>query len=82
MIPIPLSDSSDTSAMTSNSMIQSLEDQFLHWRQDMEKKHEKQERQMKELQESAEHRQHENDCLWAKVEKRHDIDERDAQDSG
>ena len=39
-IPIPVFDSSDTGAMTSNLVIQSPEEQFLHWRQDMEKKHE------------------------------------------
>ena len=54
VIPIPASSSSDTGAMTSNPEIQSLEDQFLHCRQDMEKKQEEQARQMKELQESAE----------------------------
>ena len=47
--PVPASNSSDTSAMTSNPVIQSLEDQFLYWRQDMEKKQEEQARQMKEL---------------------------------
>ena len=40
--PLSTSDSSDTVAMKSNPMIQSPEDQFLHWRQDMEKKQEKQ----------------------------------------
>ena len=63
-------------------MIKLLEDQFLHWRQDMEKKQEEQARQMKELQERAEHLQCENDRLQAQVEKRHDLDERDAQDGG
>ena len=46
----PTFDSSKAVAMLNNSMIQSLEDQFLHWRQDMEKKQEEQVRQMKELQ--------------------------------
>ena len=41
-VPIPTSNSSDAGAMTSNSVIQFFEDQFLHWRQDMEKKHEEQ----------------------------------------
>ena len=63
-------------------MIQLPEDQFLHWRQDMEKKQEEQARQMKEFQELAEQLQHENDRLRAKAEQRHDLDERDAQNSG
>ena len=74
-------DSSDTIAMTSNSMIQSPEDQFLHWFQDMEKKQEEQARQMRELQDRVEHLQHENNHLQAQVEKRHDLGERDMQDS-
>ena len=49
MIPLPTSDSSDTVTMSSNPVIQSPEDQFLHWRQDMEKKQEEQARQMREL---------------------------------
>ena len=81
-IPIPASDSSDTGAMTSNPMIQSPEDQILHWRQDMEKKQEEQARQIKELQERAKHLQHRNDRLGAQVEKRRDLDKRDVQDSG
>ena len=48
-VPSLVPDSSDISAMASNPMIQSPEDQFLHWRQDMEKKQEEQARQMKEL---------------------------------
>ena len=60
--------------MTRNLMIQLPEDQFLHWRQDMEKKQEEQARKMME--------QRENECLWPHIEKRHDIGERDVQDSG
>ena len=55
--------------MTSNLVIRLLEDQFLHWCQDMEKKQEEQVRRMKELQEHVEHPQSENDRLWAQVEK-------------
>ena len=54
-IPIPAFDSSDTGAMTRNPVLLLPEDQFLHWRQDMEKKQEEQARQMKELQERVEH---------------------------
>ena len=63
-------------------MIQSLEDQFLYWRQDMEKKREEQARKMRELQEHTELLQCENDCLQVQVEKRHDLCEGDAQDGG
>ena len=48
----------------------------------MEKKQNEQARQKKELQERAEHLQLENDRLLSQVEKRHDLDVRDAQDSG
>ena len=81
-ISIPASDSSDIGAMTSNLVIQSPEDQFLHWRQDMEKKQYEQVRQMKEFQEHAEHLQRENNHLQAQVEKRHDLDKRGMQNSG
>ena len=64
-VPLPTSDSSDTVAMLSNPVIQSPEDQFLHWFQDMEKKQEEQARQIKELQERVEHLQRENDPLRA-----------------
>ena len=37
MVPLPTSDSSDTVAISNNQVIQSPEDQFLHWSQDMEK---------------------------------------------
>ena len=62
-IHISTSDLSNTGAMTNNPLIQSPEDQFLHWRQDMEKKQEQQMKQMKELQNCAEHLQRENDHL-------------------
>ena len=48
----------------------------------MEKKQEEQARQMRELQEHVECLQRENDGLRAQVEKRHDLGEGDAQDSG
>ena len=48
----------------------------------MDKKQEEQARQMKEFPEHVEQLQRENDHLWAQVEQRHDLDERDAQDSG
>ena len=82
VIPIPAFDSFDTGAMIRNPVILSPEDQFLHWRQDMEKKQEEQARQMKELQERVEHLQRENNCLRSQVEKMRDLDERDVQDSG
>ena len=68
--------------MTSNPVIKLAEDQFLHWRQDMEKKQAEQARHLKELQECAKHLQRENDRLRAQVEKRRDLDERVAQDNG
>ena len=50
LIPYSTSTSPDVVAITSIPMNQSLEDQFLHWRQDVERKQEEQGRQMKELQ--------------------------------
>ena len=64
--------------MTTISMNQSLENQFLHWCQDMERKQEEQARQMKELQGQAKCLWHENDQLRAQIEKSH----KDAQDNG
>ena len=61
-----------TVAMLSNPMIQSPEDQFLNWRQDMEKKQEEQARRTKELQGHAKRLQRENDKLQAQIEKIHD----------
>ena len=43
------SDLFEAVAMSSNLMIQLLEDQFFHWRQDIDKKQEKQARQLKDL---------------------------------
>ena len=49
--------------MTSIPMNQLPEDQFLHWRQGMERKQEEQVRQMKEFQDQAECLRSENDQL-------------------
>ena len=54
--------------MASNPENQSLEDQFLRWRQDMETKQEEQARQMTELQSRVDHLQQENDHLRARLE--------------
>ena len=59
--------------MMSIPMNKSLEDQFLHWCQDMERKQEEQERQMKELQDQAERLRRENDQLRAQIEKSSDL---------
>ena len=80
-VPHSTSDLSDTVAMTSILIIQVPEDQFLHWRQDMEKKQDEQARQMRELQDRTEHLQCENNHLWAQVEKMCDLGERDVPDS-
>ena len=47
----------------------------------MEKKQEEQARQMRQLQDRVEHLQRENDRLGAQVEKRHNLGEKDVQDS-
>ena len=65
--------------MSKNSMIQLLEDQFLHWAQDMEKKQEEQARKMKELQDDVESLPRENDRLRAQIEKRCYLSGRDVQ---
>ena len=54
--------------MTSNPVNQSLEDQFLRWRQKMEAKQEEQARQMAELQDHATRLQQENDHLRTRLE--------------
>ena len=59
--------------MSTNPTIQSLEDQLLHWLQDMERKQKEQARQMKELQGHAERLQRENDQLQAQMEKSRDL---------
>ena len=66
--------------MSTNSMIQSPEDQFLHWRQDMERKQEEQARRMKELQGQVERLWHKNDQLLAQIEKSLDLG-KDVRDS-
>ena len=72
-IPLSTSKSSEAVAMPTNPMNQLLEDQFLHWLQEMEKKQEEQVRQMKELQGHVERFQRENDQLWAQIEKSLDL---------
>ena len=69
VVPTHSSGLSDPIAMVSNPVNQSLEDQFLRWRQDMEAKQEDQARQMIELQSCADHLQQENDRLRARLEK-------------
>ena len=59
--------------MSRNPMNQSLENQFLNWRQEVEKKQEEQARQMMELQGHAEILHCENDQLRAQIEKGHDL---------
>ena len=73
-----MSNSPVAGAMTSIPMNQLLEDQFLHWRYDMERKQAEQVRQMKELQGQAERLRCENDQLEAQIEKSH----KDALDNG
>ena len=62
-IPLSTSDSSNKVAMSSNPVIQSPEDQFLHSRRYMEKKQEEQARQIRELKDRVKHLQCENDRL-------------------
>ena len=54
--------------MSNNLMHQTPEDQFLHWRKEMERKQEEQARQMQELQACVEQLQRENDQLRSQVE--------------
>ena len=68
VVPAHSSSLSDPITMASNPANQSLEDQFLRWRQDMETKQEEHARQMAELQNHADHLQQENDCLQAHLE--------------
>ena len=58
--------------MSNNPVTQSLEDQFIHWRQDMERKQEKQSRKMKELQSHVERLQRENDQLRTQIRESRD----------
>ena len=67
--------------MMSIPMNQSPEDQFLHWRRDMERKQEEQARKIKELQGQVERLRRENDKLRAQIKKIYDLG-KDAQDSG
>ena len=64
-VPPFSSDSSKAIAMSINPMIQSPEDQFLYWHQDLERKQEEQARQMKKLQSYVEQLHQENDQLRA-----------------
>ena len=48
--PPSVSDLPEAVAISNNLMHQTSEDQFLHWRQEMERKQEEQARQMQELQ--------------------------------
>ena len=59
---------SDPIVMTSNPTNQSLEDQFLRWRQYMETKQEEQARQMAELQSRVDQLQQENNRLRTRLE--------------
>ena len=68
VVPDQPTRSSDSIVMASNPANQSLEDQFLRWRQDMEVKHEEQARHMAELQSRADHLQQENDRLRTRLE--------------
>ena len=53
--------------MLKNPMVQSPEDQYLNWRQDMERKQEEQARKLKELQSHVERLQRENDQLRTQI---------------
>ena len=59
--------------MSSNPVNQSPEDQFLHWRQDMERKQEEQVRKVKELQSHVERLQCENDQLQTQIRESHKL---------
>ena len=61
--PLFASDLPKSIAMSNNSMHQTPKDQFLHWRQEMERKQEEKERQMHELQARTECLQRDNDQL-------------------
>ena len=54
--------------MTSNPANQSIEDQFLRWRQEIKAKQEEQAKQMAELQDHATRLQKENDRLRTRLE--------------
>ena len=59
--------------MSNNLMVQSPEDQFLHWRQDMERKKKEQARKVKELQSHVERLQRENDQLGTHIGESRDL---------
>ena len=63
VVPDQPTGSSNFVIMASNLANQSLEDQFLRWRREMEAKQEEQAKQMAELQNHAASLQQENDCL-------------------
>ena len=67
-VPAHSPGSLDPINMASNPTNQSLEDQFLRWRQDMETKQEEQARQMAELRNRANHLEQENDRMRARLE--------------
>ena len=54
--------------MSTNPANQPIEDQFLHWYQEMEAKQEEQARQVVELREHENHLQQENERLRARLE--------------
>ena len=58
--------------MSNNPMVQSPKDQFIHWRQDMERKQEEQARKVKELQSHVERLQCENDQLRTQIRESRD----------
>ena len=68
VVPDQPTRSLDPNIMTSNPANQSLEDQFLRWRQDMEAKQEEQARKMAELQSRPDHLQQENNRLRTHLE--------------
>ena len=55
--------------MSKNLLHQALENRFLHWCKEKERKQEEQARHMQELQARAKRLQCENDQLWFQVEK-------------
>ena len=61
IVPAHSSGSSNPIIMAINLENQSLKDQFLHWRQDIETKQQEQARHMAKLQSRVDNLQHEND---------------------
>ena len=68
VVPVHPTGPSEFIAMSSNPTNSPIEDQFLHWRQEMEAKQEEQARQMVELHEHANHLQQENERLRTRLE--------------